>query len=48
MKNYIKPEVEAVELEKVDIICTSSLILGGVGTEDDNGNTGTSDGVLEF
>ena len=48
MKNYLKPEVEAVELETVDIICTSSLILGGEVTEDDNGNTGSSDGIVEF
>ena len=48
MKNYLKPEIEAVELEKVDIICTSTLENVGAGGEDENGNSGTTDGVIEF
>ena len=47
MKNYLKPEVEAVELETVDIICTSSLVSKGEGNEE-IGNGGSSDDVVEW
>ncbi len=47
MKTYLKPEIEAVEIETVDIICTSLEIGGnnGVGSEE---STGSDDGIVEW